>query len=81
MTLFFFCCHGISYKILECKMTSFPHTDLINAYLFAHYQVPLLVELYEIEGNIFRLKVNEIAPLKPRYQVPDVLIKEPANVR
>ncbi|XP_060117238.1 neutral alpha-glucosidase C isoform X1 [Heteronotia binoei] len=44
-------------------------------------KVPLLVELYEIEGNIFRLKVNEIAPLKPRYQVPDVLIKEPANLR
>uniref|UniRef100_A0ACB8G5A7 Uncharacterized protein n=1 Tax=Sphaerodactylus townsendi TaxID=933632 RepID=A0ACB8G5A7_9SAUR len=44
-------------------------------------KVLLLVELYEIEGNIFRLKVNEIAPLKPRYQVPDVLIKEPANLK
>ncbi|XP_077178869.1 neutral alpha-glucosidase C isoform X2 [Paroedura picta] len=45
------------------------------------YKVPLLVELYEIEGNIFRIKVNEIAPLKPRYQVPDVLVKEPATLR
>ncbi|XP_054826887.1 neutral alpha-glucosidase C isoform X2 [Eublepharis macularius] len=44
-------------------------------------KVPLLVELYEIEGNIFRLQVNEIAPLKPRYQVSDVLIKEPASLR
>ncbi|KAH0620644.1 hypothetical protein JD844_021310, partial [Phrynosoma platyrhinos] len=41
---------------------------------------PLLVEIYEIEGNIFRLKINEITPLKPRYQVPDVLIKEPPSL-
>ncbi|XP_015275543.1 PREDICTED: neutral alpha-glucosidase C [Gekko japonicus] len=44
-------------------------------------KVPLLVEIYEIEGSIFRLKVNEVAPLKPRYQVPDVLIKEPVSLR
>ncbi|XP_072842320.2 neutral alpha-glucosidase C [Pogona vitticeps] len=44
-------------------------------------KAPLLVEIYEIEGNIFRLKINEITPLKPRYQVPDVLIKEPASLR
>ncbi|XP_053239547.1 neutral alpha-glucosidase C isoform X1 [Podarcis raffonei] len=38
---------------------------------------PLLVEISEIEGNIFRLKINEKVPFKPRYEVPDVLIKEP----
>ncbi|XP_042299274.1 neutral alpha-glucosidase C isoform X2 [Sceloporus undulatus] len=42
---------------------------------------PLLVEIYELEGKIFRLKINEITPLKPRYQVPDVLIKEPPSLR
>ncbi|XP_060616895.2 neutral alpha-glucosidase C isoform X2 [Anolis sagrei] len=45
------------------------------------YKDPLLVEVYEIEGNIFRLKINEITPLKPRYEVPDVLIKEPSSLR
>ncbi|XP_032084957.1 neutral alpha-glucosidase C isoform X2 [Thamnophis elegans] len=44
-------------------------------------KVTLSVEMYEIEGNIFRLKINEVIPLKPRYEVPDVLIKEPASLR
>lgn len=43
-------------------------------------KIPLLVEIYEIEGNIFRFKINEIKPLKPRYEVPDVLIKEPSKL-
>uniref|UniRef100_A0A8D2JEM3 Glycoside hydrolase family 31 N-terminal domain-containing protein n=1 Tax=Varanus komodoensis TaxID=61221 RepID=A0A8D2JEM3_VARKO len=41
----------------------------------------LSVEIYEIEGNIFRVKINEITPLKPRYEVPDVLIKDPISLR
>ncbi|TFK15096.1 zygote arrest protein 1 [Platysternon megacephalum] len=44
-------------------------------------KVPLLVEIYAIEGNIFRLKINEVSPLKSRYEVPDVLIKEPTTQR
>uniref|UniRef100_A0A671DK19 Glucosidase alpha, neutral C n=1 Tax=Rhinolophus ferrumequinum TaxID=59479 RepID=A0A671DK19_RHIFE len=43
--------------------------------------VPLLAEVYGIEGNIFRLKINEETPLKPRYEVPDVLISKPSTVR
>uniref|UniRef100_A0A803T8R2 Glucosidase alpha, neutral C n=1 Tax=Anolis carolinensis TaxID=28377 RepID=A0A803T8R2_ANOCA len=50
-----------------------PKPILIIVPLFVHYQDPLLVEVYEIEGNIFRLKINEITPLKPRYEVPDIL--------
>ncbi|XP_065610840.1 neutral alpha-glucosidase C isoform X2 [Cyrtonyx montezumae] len=42
-------------------------------------KVLLQVEIYEIEGNIFRLKINEAAPLRARYEVPDVLIKEPTT--
>ncbi|XP_019374618.1 PREDICTED: neutral alpha-glucosidase C isoform X2 [Gavialis gangeticus] len=42
-------------------------------------KVPLLVEIYEIESNIFRVKINEVAPLRRRYEVPDVLIKEPTT--
>ncbi|XP_045627336.1 neutral alpha-glucosidase C isoform X1 [Ursus americanus] len=44
-------------------------------------KVPLLVEVYGIEGNIFRLKINEETPLKPRYEVPDVLTSKPSTVR
>ncbi|EQB77513.1 neutral alpha-glucosidase C, partial [Camelus ferus] len=43
--------------------------------------VPLLAEVYGIEGNIFRLKINEETPLKPRYEVPDVLTSKPSTVR
>ncbi|KAM6202498.1 neutral alpha-glucosidase C [Rhynchocyon petersi] len=34
---------------------------------------PLLAEVYGLEGNIFRLKINEETPLRPRFEVPDVL--------
>ncbi|KAM5178800.1 neutral alpha-glucosidase C isoform 2-T2 [Callospermophilus lateralis] len=44
-------------------------------------KVPLLAEVYGIERNIFRLKINEETPLKPRYEVPDVLISKPKTVR
>lgn len=41
------------------------------------FQVRLLLELYRLQGNITRVKINELKPLKPRYEVPDVLIREP----
>ncbi|XP_004400449.1 PREDICTED: neutral alpha-glucosidase C [Odobenus rosmarus divergens] len=44
-------------------------------------KVSLLAEVYGIEGNIFRLKINEETPLKPRYEVPDVLTSKPSTVR
>ncbi|XP_029808819.1 neutral alpha-glucosidase C isoform X3 [Suricata suricatta] len=44
-------------------------------------KVPLLAEVYGIEGNIFRLKINEATPLKPRYEVPDVITSKPSTVR
>uniref|UniRef100_A0A8C4U7D1 Glycoside hydrolase family 31 N-terminal domain-containing protein n=1 Tax=Falco tinnunculus TaxID=100819 RepID=A0A8C4U7D1_FALTI len=44
-------------------------------------QVLLQVEICEIEGNIFRLKIDEATPLRARYKVPDVLTKEPTTQR
>uniref|UniRef100_A0A8C3KDR0 Glycoside hydrolase family 31 N-terminal domain-containing protein n=1 Tax=Calidris pygmaea TaxID=425635 RepID=A0A8C3KDR0_9CHAR len=44
-------------------------------------KVLLQVEICEIEGNIFRLKIDEASPLRARYKVPDVLIKEPTTQR
>ncbi|XP_052638158.1 neutral alpha-glucosidase C isoform X3 [Harpia harpyja] len=45
------------------------------------HKVLLQVEICEIEGNIFRLKIDEASPLRARYKVPDVLIKEPTTRR
>ncbi|XP_053330417.1 neutral alpha-glucosidase C [Spea bombifrons] len=44
-------------------------------------KVPLQVELNALKGGIFRLKINEVSPLRPRYEVPDVLVGEPATER
>ncbi|XP_072481170.1 neutral alpha-glucosidase C isoform X2 [Notamacropus eugenii] len=44
-------------------------------------KVPLLAEVYGIEGNIFRFKINEMTPLKPRYEVSDVLVQKPVTKR
>lgn len=40
---------------------------------------PLVVELYGLVNNTVRLKVNELNPMKPRYEIPvgDVLVEEP----
>nr|XP_060614241.1 neutral alpha-glucosidase AB isoform X1 [Anolis sagrei ordinatus] len=44
-------------------------------------KVPLLLELYGLKGNITRIRINELNPLKPRYEVPDVLIQDPPTSR
>lgn len=44
-------------------------------------KLPLLAEVYGIEKNILRLKINEETPLKPRYEVSDVLISKLNTVR
>lgn len=45
--------------------------------LLCFLQVRLLLELYRLQGNMTRLKINELKPLKPRYEVPDVLMADP----
>ncbi|KAM4722522.1 neutral alpha-glucosidase AB isoform 4-T4 [Rhinophrynus dorsalis] len=40
-------------------------------------QVSLLLEVFGLDGNMTRIKINEINPLKPRYEVPDVLVGTP----
>uniref|UniRef100_A0AAQ4QDJ3 Neutral alpha-glucosidase AB n=1 Tax=Gasterosteus aculeatus aculeatus TaxID=481459 RepID=A0AAQ4QDJ3_GASAC len=42
-------------------------------------KVRLLLELYRLQGNMTRVKINELKPLKPRFEVPDVLITEPST--
>ncbi|XP_010623078.1 neutral alpha-glucosidase C isoform X1 [Fukomys damarensis] len=44
-------------------------------------KLPLLAEVYGIERNILRLKINEATPLKPRYEVSDVLIGKLSTTR
>ncbi|MBN3273748.1 GANAB glucosidase, partial [Polyodon spathula] len=43
-------------------------------------KVPLLLEVSGLEGNMIRVRINELKPLRPRYEVPDVLVKEPPTV-
>lgn len=69
----------------KIKRSSLPFPALIFCSL-AHFrssvlvrQVRLLLELYRLQGNMTRVKINELKPLKPRFEVPDVLIKEPST--
>ncbi|XP_072023564.1 neutral alpha-glucosidase AB-like isoform X2 [Amphiura filiformis] len=41
--------------------------------------VLLQLELHGLLGNMVRMKINEINPAQPRYEVPDVLIAEPTK--
>lgn len=49
------------------------HSELIDKKSNVKYSF----HLYAIEGNIFRLKINELNPIKPRFEVPFVLVREP----
>ncbi|XP_031467814.1 neutral alpha-glucosidase AB-like [Phasianus colchicus] len=37
-------------------------------------KVPLQLELQALHSNITRLRLRELRPLRPRYEVPDVLV-------
>lgn len=34
-----------------------------------------------MKGNMTRIRINELNPLKPRYEVPDVLVQDPPATR
>ncbi|XP_067170946.1 neutral alpha-glucosidase AB isoform X2 [Apteryx mantelli] len=40
-------------------------------------KVPLLLELWGLRGNMTRIRIDELKPLRPRFRVPDVLVAEP----
>lgn len=40
-------------------------------------QVPLLLELSGLRENTTRIRIRELHPLRPRFEVPDVLLGEP----
>lgn len=41
------------------------------------YNVKYGFYLYAVEGDIFRLKINELNPVKQRFEVPFVLVSDP----
>lgn len=53
-------------------------TGLQAELIDTHYRVKYSFNLYAIEGGIFRLKINELNPLKPRFEVPHALVQDPA---
>ncbi|KAM6032633.1 LOW QUALITY PROTEIN: neutral alpha-glucosidase AB [Chlamydotis macqueenii] len=40
-------------------------------------KVPLLLELWGLRGNATRIRIKELHPPRPRFEVPDVLVAEP----
>lgn len=43
--------------------------------------VKFIFHLYSLADNTFRMKINELSPLKPRYEVQHALQGEPNYVR
>lgn len=43
--------------------------------------VKFVFQLYSLSDNTFRMKINELSPLKPRHEVQHVLKGEPNYVR
>lgn len=41
----------------------------------------LSLEVFGLEDRMVRFKVNELSPIRPRYEVPDVLVVEPTPIR
>lgn len=76
-------CNLNKYFSNYCNLCKIGHhlDNLLKAISCICFQVTLLAEIYGIEGNIFRLKINEETPLKPRFEVPDVLTSKPSTVR
>uniref|UniRef100_A0A672PM47 Neutral alpha-glucosidase AB-like n=1 Tax=Sinocyclocheilus grahami TaxID=75366 RepID=A0A672PM47_SINGR len=62
-----------------CKLDTLELSDsrLTLQLINDNNKVRLLLELYRLQGNMTRVKINELKPLKPRYEVPDVLISDP----
>ncbi|XP_064293516.1 neutral alpha-glucosidase AB isoform X2 [Phalacrocorax carbo] len=44
-------------------------------------KVPLLLEVWGLQGNTTRIRIKELNPLRPRFEVPDVLVAEPPTER
>lgn len=44
-------------------------------------KVPLLLELWGLRGNMTRIRIKELNPPRPRFEVPDVLVAEPPAER
>uniref|UniRef100_A0A1A7YRW6 Glucosidase, alpha, neutral AB n=1 Tax=Iconisemion striatum TaxID=60296 RepID=A0A1A7YRW6_9TELE len=69
--------HGESPYRALLETMELTNTRLTLQLINDNNKVRLLLELYRLQGNMTRVKINELKPLKPRYEVPDVLVREP----
>lgn len=63
---------------VEIRPTSL-HLQLLNT----RNNIPLVLDLFGLKENTLRLKINEVNPIRPRYEVPigDVVVEEPKQDR
>lgn len=52
-----------------------------HSYALLLPQTTLLLSLSASKGDLVRIVVDELQPLKSRYRVPDVVVKEPQYER
>ena len=70
---------GQSTYTAQLDTLSIQPTKIIVQVVDTKNNVPLMLELSALKGNMVRLRINELKPLRPRYEPPvgDVLVNKP----
>ena len=70
---------GSSPYVVLMEAVSIKPTNIEVQLLNKNNNVRLLLQLFTLKDNMARLKINELQPLKQRYEIPvgDSLIGEP----
>ncbi|XP_041132775.1 neutral alpha-glucosidase C isoform X2 [Polyodon spathula] len=67
------------HALLDTLEVSETHAELQLQH--THTEACLLLQVCGIKGKAVRVKINELKPIRARYEVPDVLIGEPVTQR
>ncbi|XP_058843245.1 neutral alpha-glucosidase C isoform X3 [Acipenser ruthenus] len=67
------------HALLDTLEVSETHAELQLQH--THTEAHLLLQVCGIKGGAIRVKINELQPIRARYEVPDVLIGEPVTQR
>uniref|UniRef100_A0A8C1KIN2 Neutral alpha-glucosidase AB n=1 Tax=Cyprinus carpio TaxID=7962 RepID=A0A8C1KIN2_CYPCA len=73
-------CKYVIYTVNHYIIIDMLHLCGVQLGLHVKSPVHLLLELYRLQGNMTRVKINELKPLKPRFEVPDVTVKHILSV-
>ena len=72
---------GDSHFAILADTVKFEPSSVKAHILNSRDNVTLTLTIDTLEKQIARLRINELNPLRPRYECKDSLVKEPAKIR